>query len=440
MERLDPFFAGPLSDQGGGGPGAREKSRRAVERDFSGGEDAPRGERRSRRFQLEPTKPLFSYQREIVDGLHAWFGGRDLQQCILVSLPTGGGKTRTALWFARELVERGEAGRVLWVAPSSELVEQAADCLADLWRRFPGGPLADVSVNDVVPHRARRFSLQAIFCTVHLATKRLAAVEEFEPDLLVFDEAHQAVASTFRRVVREVMKSPAAGVVGLSATPGRSSADEGDDLRELFGGGLITSTELGRAPVEALIKKGVLSKLKIEPLPLPQQWEGTRVRRLHGRFLSSDELAINTARFWSVVAAIESRPSKSKTLVFGASLAHCYALAGALEDRGVSAAVVSHATPFLRRRSLIARFESGEISVLINKSLLGTGYDCPMITDVVLASPIRSPILWEQILGRVSRGPAVGGTSDGRVWELDDHRAMHNKVLSYSRFLGALWS
>ena len=44
----------------------------------------------------------------------------------------------------RELTERGEAGRVLWVAPSSELVEQAADCINDLWRRFPGGPIADV--------------------------------------------------------------------------------------------------------------------------------------------------------------------------------------------------------------------------------------------------------------------------------------------------------
>ena len=439
-EKLDAFLAGPLSNQAGGALGAREKSREAFDHDFADGDDSLRSENRSRRFVLEPVSPLFSYQREMVDGLHTWFGRRDLQRSILVSLPTGGGKTRTALWFARELSERGEAGRVLWVAPSSELVEQAVDCIQDLWRRFPGGPIADVSVNDLVEPRARRPPLQIIFCTVHLAAKRLADVEKFDADLLVFDEAHQAVAATFRRVIGEVRKSPDSRVVGLSATPGRARPDEGDDLRDLFGGGLLTSTELGQAPVEALISRGVLSKLKIEQLPLPQQWEGTRVRSLEGRFLSIDELSINAARFWSVVEAIESRPGGSRTLVFGASLAHCYALAGALEDRGVSAAVVSHATPFLRRRNLIARFESGEIGVLLNKSLLAAGYDCPAISDVVLASPIRSPILWEQILGRVSRGPAVGGTNIGRVWELDDHRAMHSKVLSYSRFLGALWS
>ena len=209
---------------------------------------------------LEPVSPLFSYQREIVDGLHAWFGQRDLQRSILVSLPTGGGKTRTALWFVRELTERGEAGRVLWVAPSSELVEQAADCINDLWRRFPGGPIADVSVNDLGGPRARKPPLQIIFCTVHLAAKRLADVEKFDPDLLVFDEAHQAVASTFRRVIGEVRKSPASGVVGLSATPGRARPDEGDDLRDLFGAGLLTSAELGKAPNRGAHLKGGVVK------------------------------------------------------------------------------------------------------------------------------------------------------------------------------------
>ena len=80
------------------------------------------------------------------------------------------------------------------------------------------------------------------------------------------------------------------------------------------------------------------------------------------------------------------------------------------------------------------------MSVLLNKHLLAAGYDCPAVSDVVLASPLRSAILWEQVLGRVSRGPSVGGTEVGRVWELDDHRSMHSKVLSSARFLGDLWS
>ena len=217
-------------------------------------------------------------------------------------------------------------------------------------------------------------------------------------------------------------------------------SDEGDDLRDLFGDRLLISSELGKAPVEALISRGVLSKLEIGLLPLPAHWDSTRVRSIGRRFLSIEELSLGLARFWSVVDIVESRPASARTLVFCASLAHCYALAGALTERGVEAAVVSHATDPIRRQNLLARFKAGELSVLLNKHLLAAGYDCPAVSDVVLASPIRSAILWEQILGRVSRGPSVGGTALGHVWELDDHRSMHSKVLSYARFLGDLWS
>jgi superfamily II DNA or RNA helicase len=88
----------------------------------------------------------------------------------------------------------------------------------------------------------------------------------------------------------------------------------------------------------------------------------------------------------------------------------------------------------------LERFAAGQISVLLNKNILATGYDCKSITDVVLATPVRSAVLWEQIVGRVSRGPAVGGTDVGVVWEIDDHRRMHGELLSYARYLGELWA
>ena len=126
--------------------------------------------------------------------------------------------------------------------------------------------------------------------------------------------------------------------------------------------------------------------------------------------------------------------------MFGGSIAHCYALTGVLVDRGIRAAVLSYLTPGEERKRILFRFETGDLKVLVNKSILATGYDCPGVTDVVLASPIRSPILWEQIIGRASRGPLIGGGEIGHIWELDDHRAMHQQVLSYARFLGDLWS
>jgi DNA repair protein RadD len=111
----------------------------------------------------------------------------------------------------------------------------------------------------------------------------------------------------------------------------------------------------------------------------------------------------------------------------------------ALRDIGLRAETISHNTEPKLRQRILMRFGSGDIDILLNKSILATGYDCPAITDVVLASPIRSPILWEQILGRASRGPAVGGTKVGCIWELDDHRQMHGQVMSYLRYMKDLW-
>ena len=257
--------------------------------------------------------------------------------------------------------------------------------------------------------------------------------------MFVFDEAHQAVARTFQSTIRAARSINNTFVVGLSATPGRSTEDEGEDLQALFGNNLITSKELGPRPVTELIKRGVLSKLRFNQIVLPKPWDAVRVRSARSRTLSVDELSLNPARFWATVDSICALEG-SRSLVFCASLSHCFAVAAAIQDRGGAAEVVARTTAPAKRQRLLARYAAGEFPILVNKTLLATGYDCPGITDVVLATPIRSAILWEQILGRASRGPAVGGSEIGRVWELDDHRAMHGRVLSYARFLGDLWA
>lgn len=337
--------------------------------------------------------------------------------------------------------KRASWGAQFGSAPSAELVQQAVETAKALWTQFPNGPQVRAVVNslDVQPDRNSITNAMA-FVTAQLAAKRLDGVRKFAADCMIFDEAHQAVARTFAAVVRGQLAVPNSRAIGLSATPGRSLPDEEESLSDLFADTLITAPELGNDPVAALRSRGVLAKLEVNRIELPPQWDRVRVSSAKGPALSIDDLALHPARFWATVGAIEGLKAGAKALVFCASLAHCYALAGALESRQVSTAVISHKTPSTRRASLLARFAAGEIPVLLNKTILATGYDCPTLSDVVLATPIRSAILWEQILGRASRGPAVGGKKVGRIWELDDHRKLHGRVLSYARYLGEIWT
>ena len=79
------------------------------------------------------------------------------------------------------------------------------------------------------------------------------------------------------------------------------------------------------------------------------------------------------------------------------------------------------------------------MQVLINKSVLIAGYDCPATKHVILTVPVGSPITFEQMVGRASRGPLVGGGLESYVWQLDDMMSIHGPPSWSSRFDANSW-
>jgi type I site-specific restriction endonuclease len=96
---LEPFIEGPLSDRRGGSLHARAATERLLsENEDLGDELSSDARARQRRLVIRGPEPLFDYQDEVVSALLA----RRNECCnprSLVSLPTGAGKTRTAIWL-----------------------------------------------------------------------------------------------------------------------------------------------------------------------------------------------------------------------------------------------------------------------------------------------------------------------------------------------------
>lgn len=365
------------------------------------------------------TPSLFTYQEELVEQV---LGVCRPGAKALLSLPTGSGKTRTAMTAVYRAMAAGLVRRVVWLAPTRELLQQAQRTAVAIWNDYDAAP--DVQLGPW-PVYATDVEHSVLFGTPQAVWRRVPDhVLASPPDLVVFDEAHQLGAPTFRAAVESlrVGNSPAA-VLGLSATPGRTDEEETDRLVEQFERNLLRSASLGEHPVEALQRIGVLAKLQFKQLSKRHIAEYERGRRLAVLVRACQHLAGGSGR----------------SLVFADSVAAAMVLAQALRECGVAAAAIHGELQEDERDRRLHDFSVGRLSVLTNHRLLATGYDCPAITDVLLGQRIGSQITFEQVVGRVARGPRTGGSRLGRIWQFENHLEMHGLPRSYYRYRDFDW-
>lgn len=361
-----------------------------------------------RRKDLRPA--AFPYQLELAEEVADRVGeGRR----GLLSLPTGAGKTRTAVLALLRRLAQDSDSRWLWMAPSIELVEQAARTFIELWTQDAGAPDVSLAV------RSRHPDARVWFNTPQAMQRQDLGEQAF--DVIVFDEAHQLGAPTFRRAV-DSWSHAGTSVIGLSATPGRSDDRETRFLVDYFDQSLLRSSELGRNPVLALQDRGVLARLGFRGIGTrdPDLDETDRIRRLA-----------------KLCRHLDSRGRR--VMVFTATVAEAIGISVYLRSVGVAADYVEGSLPEGERRARISDFADGRVGVLLNQRLLATGYDCPAVTDVVLGTRIGSAILFEQMVGRAARGPLTGGANLARVWEFDDHLSIHGLPQSYYRYRDFEW-
>jgi superfamily II DNA or RNA helicase len=190
-------------------------------------------------------------------------------------MPTGAGKTRTAMnliaHFARHRLAKDEL--VIWLAHSEELCEQAAEEFEESWNalgirnlrlhRCFGSHKVDLSTVDsgiLVGGLQMMFSQSQRNQSEFLKIARKAK-------LVIMDEAHQAIAPTYQHILDMLAADPSTAVLGLSATPGRSTFDAMEDIRlaEFFARQKVTLEVDGyESPVDFLQKEGYLAAVNYE--------------------------------------------------------------------------------------------------------------------------------------------------------------------------------
>ena len=377
----------------------------------------------------------------------------DKTRCV-VTLPTGGGKTRIAVESYIEWMHTrfSEGKYLIWIAQSEELCEQAISCIADMWQekefpeslriyRYFGGKKVDA--NQLIGG-AVVASIQQLYSRIKNEDTALIEILK-NCGAMIIDEAHHAVAPIYDALLNkaeEICGPDLFPICGLTATPGRNK-DETMELVNRFQAYLIqpqlpAEERFAENPLLYFREQGYLAKPKhiIYKSRCEYIVDEDCIESLEDDFSNEflEELANNEARNHLIVERLLSIPKGTQTLVYACTVNHAEFLTSVMNSIGRKAASISANTPKATRRMYIEAFKKGDIEFLFNYGVLTTGFDAPKTEYVVICRPTTSVVLYEQIVGRGLRGPKFGGTEYCTIIDFADNLHRLGKPLAYARF------
>jgi superfamily II DNA or RNA helicase len=336
---------------------------------------------------------LRPYQK---DAHAATFSALGAHHSALLVMATGLGKTVVFARVAHDWPSR----RVLVIAHREELVSQAVAKIRPL--------VPDVAVEMAGESSDERSAFRAKVVVASVQSlSRPQRLARFDPDqfgLVIPDEAHHAVAATWRRVIDHFRQNDDCRVLGVTATPRR--ADEAA-LGQVF------ETVAYDYGIEPAVADGWLVPVRQQAVRV-EGLDFSKVRETAGDLNERDLEAIVAQEevALKVVAPTVELAGDRPALVFAVTVKHAQMLAGILDRyRPKKAAFLSGQTDALTRRDTVQRFKDGQIQFLCNCGLFLEGFDAPTTALVVMARPTKSLPLYMQVIGRGTR--PLPGVVDG---------------------------
>lgn len=381
---------------------------------------------------IKPEYSMFDHQRKIILKAQHYI---DNKKPVLIHMPTGSGKTRIAMNLVARVLQSNHSAIVLWLVYNEELCNQAADEFTKTWKVIGDH---EVTLHRFYSnHKFGKISDGLIVASLGKLWSACKSDNLFIPklkpiSLIVFDEAHQSVAKTYMEIVNELLYiNEGTGLIGLTATPGRSydDLDEDGNLSKFFGSNKIKMDVEGYSnPIKYLIENNYLSETTFEKLELRTSFSDKEKLQLMNELdipqPMLEKIGNDTVRNLEIITAIIKMKKKGhkRIILFAPSVNNAIFMASILKAEKINAMAITANTNRDVRNDIIARFkeDTDESIVLCNFNVLSTGFDAPKTTCIVIARPTKSLVLYSQMVGRAIRGTKVGGTKTAEVLTVVD--------------------
>ena len=327
---------------------------------------------------------LFDYQEDMKERIEK---ALRLHRSVMAQMPTGTGKTVLLASVVESFLREHSDCNVWIVAHRRELVSQIKDTLNKFLLNFifsnhPVPPSKEGSTSTPSPSSSEGGDVTALRCSEPLRSKvggaskpspdclsagafnvpiKAVSIQwlakhydeiEEEPGMIVIDEAHHALAKTYKEMWE---RFPNAKFLGLTATPCRLNGKGFTDLFDV----LVQSWN-----IPEFISKGRLATydfVSIKSDGVTQRLiDSLQKRGADGDYQNKemDMLLNKKPSIERLYRSLEEYGKDRKGIVYAINISHANAIAEFYREHGIAAVAIDSKTPSSLRKELIERFKS----------------------------------------------------------------------------------
>ena len=317
---------------------------------------------------------------------------------VLLQMPTGSGKTKTAEYIVGKFSDSGRC--VLWLVHRDELLLQASMVFAEQGRAHQVicSTTARKFASDAhISELGKSFldnSARIYIASIQTIIRRLDKID-ISPDLIVCDEAHLSLNNSTRKVISHYKN---ARLLGLTATPERTDrqsfcVSEGGIYDEIVSG----------LQIYELIKSGSLSNYKLYSPPVTLNEEKLKMKGGDYDAKSLEAELDNAYICGDAIKHYQKYANNFPGIGFCPTVEVAERFAARFVEAGYKAISLDGETHKTIRRDALEKLARGELDIIFSVGILIEGTDVPLATVALWLRRTTSTAIYLQGNGRVLR-------------------------------------
>tara|TARA_Y100000590_G_scaffold306473_1_gene345793 strand:+ start:5376 stop:7280 length:1905 start_codon:yes stop_codon:yes gene_type:complete len=331
----------------------------------------------------------YNFQNDAIKNIIADFQ-EDHSSRLLLVIPTGGGKTLTAIRAVNELINKGlidKNNKCLWITHRKALKKQTSDVVDNKkWiKKFNFSP----NLNELLHIEM-----------IKAGEKIIKSDKNETYKFIIIDECHHSKASSYSKF----FDRKNLGILGLTATPTRLDKKELDFDKITY-----------QTTFKKLVKLGVIVEPNFNQFHTNQTINASNINLDSNE---SEKFNTDERNHFVVSSILDHKDRFSKVVIYVNTIKHAKSLYKQFEDRDqnfydfIGYIAGGDDNPLrINNNKYLEKFKNAKNAIIINTNILTEGFDDPNIDTVAMAVPTGSLVRYIQCIGRAIRNPDVDSVS-----------------------------